>query len=289
MPSSEHADLAMGGQAVIEGVMMRDKTHYAVAVRKKNGKIAKKITKINSVTKKYPVLGWPVLRGFVFLIENLVIGINALNYSIGESVGQKEKLGKKEMALTLLFSLALTILLFIAAPFFLTTLISKDKGLWFNLIDGIIRLVIFFIYLILISFMKDVKILFQYHGAEHKAVATYEHKKKLMPQNIVKYSRFHPRCGTSFLLIVMIVSILVFSLIVSDNLWIRLVSRIILIPVITGISYEVLKSSAKFQNNFIMKIITLPGVLLQHITTREPSKQQIEVAIEAINMIVKNK
>lgn len=289
MSSSEHQDLAMGGQAVMEGVMMRDKTHYAVAVRKKNGKIAKKITKINSVTKKYPVLGLPVIRGFVFLIENLVIGINALNYSIGESAGQKDKLSKKEIAFTLLFSLAIAIILFIAVPFFLTTLISKDKGFLFNLIDGIIRLIIFLIYLISISLMKEVKILFQYHGAEHKSVDAYEHKQKLIPGNIAKYSRFHPRCGTSFLLIVMIVSILVFSLIVSDNLWIRFGSRIILIPVIAGISYEILKSSAKFQNNLIMKLITVPGLLLQHITTREPSKQQIEVAIEAVNMIVKNK
>jgi len=289
MPSSEHSDLAMGGQAVIEGVMMRDKTHYAVAVRKKNGKIAKKITKINSVTKKYPLLGLPVIRGFVFLIENLVIGLNALNYSIGESAGQKEKLGKKEIALTLMFSLLIAILLFIAVPFFITTLISKDKGFWFNLIDGVIRLVIFFIYLISISFMKDVKILFQYHGAEHKAVDTYEHKKKLIPENIVKYSRFHPRCGTSFLLIVMIVSILVFSLVVSSSTWIRLGSRVILIPLIAGLSYEILKLSAKFKNNFIMKLITLPGLLLQQITTREPSRKQIEVAIEAVNMIVKNK
>lgn len=277
----------MGGQAVIEGVMMRTKTHYAIAVRKKNGKIVKKLTRIKSITEKYPILKWPIIRGFVFLIENLVIGINAINYSMNESLEKKERLGKNELVFTLIFSLVLAIVLFIAVPFFITVLISKDKGLLFNLIDGIIRLIIFFIYLFLISLIKDVQTLFQYHGAEHKSVDTYEHNKRLDPETIKKYSRFHPRCGTSFLLIVMIVSILVFSIIISNNIFIRLGSRIILIPVIAGISYEILKVSAKFRNNVIMKTIVLPGLLLQHITTREPTKKQIEVAIAAVNMVVK--
>lgn len=298
----------VGGQAVIEGVMIRGMKNYVVAVRKnkriiaKNGKIPK---------KKYNFLKWPFIRGFVNLVDMLVIGIKSLMWSAEQAAPKDEKIGKNELAFTILISMAFVILFFIALPYFLTNLLGfyeEQKPILFNLIDGLIRILIFLIYIIVISFMKDVKVLFQYHGAEHKAIHCYEKNKKLDFANVKKFTTLHPRCGTSFLLIVFLVSILVFSLLPSIILqyypnfssltvWLRkgilFPVRILLIPFIAGISYEILKITDKHQKNFLFKAISIPGLTLQKITTKEPTIKQIEVAIYCLkklsNMESKNK
>ena len=206
----ENKKINIGGQAVIEGVMIRGLNNYVVAVRK-NKKIVTKKGPIQK--KKYSFLKWPFIRGFVNLVEMLVIGIKSLLWSAEQVSSKEEKLGKNELAFTIFISVGFVILFFIALPYFLTNLIGiteEQKPILFNLVDGMIRILIFLIYIVAISFIKDVKILFQYHGAEHKAIHCYEKGKKLDVPNIKKFTTLHPRCGTSFLLIVFIVSIIVF-------------------------------------------------------------------------------
>lgn len=270
----------IGGQAVIEGVMMKTSNKIAIAVRLPNKKIKIKVEKLRTLRRFWRL---PIIRGFVQIILMLVIGIKALAWSADQQLGKDEKLSTTAMALTILFSIGMAIALFVVAPFFLAKLII-EKGFLFNLIDGIIRIATFIIYIALISQIKDVKALFKYHGAEHKAVNCYEAKKPLAVKNIKKFSTLHPRCGTAFLLIVLIISILIFSLIRGQ--WqIRLISRIILIPLIAGIGYEILKLSDKFRHSIITKIISAPGLALQKLTTAEPTKSQIEVALAALKKI----
>lgn len=293
----------VGGQAVIEGVMIRGLNNYVVAVRKnkkiiaKNGKIPK---------KKYNFLKWPFIRGSVNLFEMLIIGIKSIMWSAEQAAPEEEKIGKKEIMLTLIFSIGLAILFFVALPYFLTNLFGlaeEEKPIIFNIVDGAIRILIFLIYIMGISFLKEVKILFQYHGAEHKAIHCYERNKKLTITNIKKFTTLHPRCGTSFLLIVFIVSIFVFSILPSIiinyypdflvfNNWLRkgvlFPVRILLIPIIAGISYEILKISDKYQKSILFKSISMPGLLLQKITTKEPSNKQIEVAIYSLKELLES-
>ena len=291
----------VGGQAVIEGVMIRGSHRYVVSVRKNKRIISKKDT---IPKKKYNFLKWPFIRGFFNLVDMLVIGIKSLMWSAEQAAPEDEKIGKNELAFSILLSIALVILFFIALPYFLTNLLGyyeEQKPILFNLIDGLIRILIFLIYIIAISFMKDVRVLFQYHGAEHKAIHCYEKGKKLNTANVKAFTTLHPRCGTSFLLIVFIVSILVFSLLPSIILWyypnfssltvwlrkgILFPVRILLIPFIAGISYEILKTSDKFQKNFLFKLILIPGLALQKITTKEPTKKQIEVSIYCLKKLL---
>jgi uncharacterized protein YqhQ len=291
----------VGGQAVIEGVMIRGPKKYAIAVR--TGK--KIITKSGTVQKKKPRwMAYPIIRGFINLAEMLVIGIKALMWSAEKAGAEDEKLEKNEITMTLLISIGLVIAFFIALPYFLTNLLGfyeEQKPIVFNFVDGLIRIGIFLIYVIGISFMKDVKILFQYHGAEHMAIHCYEHSKKLTLKNIRKFRTLHPRCGTSFLLIVFIVSILVFSILPSFivfyfpsflelNVWLRrgilFPIRILLLPLIAGISYEILKYSDKYQDKFLFKLISWPGLGLQRITTQKPSNKQIEVAVASLKKLL---
>lgn len=292
----------LGGQAVIEGVMMRGLNKYAVAVRK-NKKI---ITKTGTIKKKkHNFFKWPFIRGFVNLVEMLAIGIKALMWSAEQQASGKEKIGKNEITAAILISIGFVIAFFIALPYFLTYMIGlteEEKPLSFNIVDGIIRILLFLVYIAAISLMKDVKVLFQYHGAEHKAIHCYEKGEKLEIANVKKFTTLHPRCGTSFLLMVFIVSILVFSILPSLiltyypdfsnlNVWVRkgilFPVRILLIPVIAGISYELLKISDKRRKNFLFKLISSPGLLLQKITTKEPSDRQIEVAICSLKTLLK--
>ncbi|MCK4428924.1 MAG: DUF1385 domain-containing protein, partial [Candidatus Aenigmarchaeota archaeon] len=217
------------------------------------------------------------------LILMLIYGIKALNWSANQQMEKHEKIGLLGIILTLAFSFGFVILFFIIAPFFLAKLIIA-KGVLFNITDGILRIAIFILYLVIISRISDVKTLYKYHGAEHKTIHCYEAKKAVTVKNIKKFSTLHPRCGTAFILIVLIISILIFSLI-RGSWQIRLVSRIILIPVITGISYEILKFSNKFRKSMFSKIITAPGLALQKLTTKEPTKKQIEVAIRALKAL----
>ncbi len=286
--------LKIGGQAVIEGVMIKTKENLAIAVRKSNGKIKVKKQKLNPISKRIKFLGWPFIRGIVELIEILVIGVKALNYSANESIDKKEeKITSKELIITFVIAFGFAFLLFKFLPLLITKFIfSKgaisSSRIIFNLVDGLLRISMFILYILIISRMKDVKRLFQYHGAEHKAVNCFEAGKKSTPENIKKYSTLHPRCGTSFIFIVLFVAILVFSIVKIDiNFWLLLVLRIPLILPIAGISYELLKLSDKFKSNAIFSSLSKPGLWLQRITTRQPNKKQIEVAIAAVNNILK--
>ena len=290
----------VGGQAVIEGVMIRGLNHYVVAARK-NRKIITREWAIKK--KKHNFLKWPFIRGFVNLVEMLIIGIKSLMWSAEQASGE-EKIGKNEITFTILISVAFAVLFFIALPYLLTNLagFTEDKKpVLFNIVDGVIRILIFLAYIVIISFMKDVRILFQYHGAEHKAIHCYEKNEKINIANVKKFTTLHPRCGTSFLLIVFIVSIVVFSLLPSIillqypnflnfNIWLRrgilFPVRILLIPVIAGISYEILKVSDKRQENLLFKLISMPGLALQKITTKEPNKKQTEVAIASLKKLL---
>jgi len=292
----------VGGQAVIEGVMIRGPFKYTVAVRNPNKKI---VLKKGIVTKNKPkIFKLPFIRGFVNLLEMLIIGTKSLLWSAEKSSNEKEKISKNELVYTLIFSIAAVIVFFIALPYVLTYLIgfSEDKKpILFNLVDGLIKIAIFLGYIYAISFMKDVKRLFQYHGAEHKAIHCYEHGQKLSTKNVQKFPTLHPRCGTSFLLLVFVVSILVFSVLPSIVLFtfpafsalgfwakkaILFPLRILMLPLIAGISYEILKISDAKQGNFLFRVISFPGLMLQKITTQEPSNKQVEVAIKSLNELL---
>ena len=275
---------AIGGQALIEGVLMRNKNLIGIAVRKSNGKIKTKKQEV-SLFSKYRKI--PFVRGIFVLIETLYVGTKALIYSANEAADEDEKISKKEVFFSIFFSMLFAAGFFILLPLYLTRLFVAT-GILFNVIDGLMRVSLFVLYIIGISFMKDIKRVFQYHGAEHMAVHCYEHKKELNVKNCRKYSTIHVRCGTNFLFIVLILSIIVFSFIVTENFFIKILSRLLLIPVIASISYEFLKLSAKFENFFLIKILTKPGLLLQKITTRKPEGKQIEVAIAALKLVMKN-
>ncbi len=277
----------VGGQAVIEGVMMKSDDFYAVSVRKPNGKIKTLRKKLNPITKRIKFLGWPFIRGTVVLVETLVLGLETLSYSAKEADEEEKPLSKFALTATLLISFLIAIALFVLAPLYLTGLVVSDRGILFNIIDGIIRLVIFFAYILAISVMKDVRKVFQYHGAEHMAVNCYEDDKDLTTTNVSKYSPLHPRCGTAFLIIVMLISIFVFTLITSPSMLIKFGGRIVLLPVIAGISYEILRFTSKFRKNGFIKIVMQPGLWIQKLTTRKPDEKQVEVAVTALKAVLK--
>jgi len=274
--------MEVGGQAVIEGVMMRNKEKFAVAVRLKNGEVKVKKEKSSRYPKFFQK---PFIRGVVGLGYTLYDGIKALIWSSNQQLEVEEKLSKKEVIGTIVVSLLFAILIFVVLPFFAANYIHSE-GIWFDILDGAIRVVLFLGYLTAISFMKDVQTLFQYHGAEHKCIACYEDKKTLILQNVKKYSRFHPRCGTSFLFVILILSIILFTLI-NGPLWMKFVGRILLLPVIAGIGYELIKLEGKYRNNLIVRFFVAPGLWLQRITTKEPSDKQLEIGIKALEGVVK--
>lgn len=291
--SDENKCASIGGQAVLEGVMMRAPGSFAVAVRKNNGSIVVRQQNINIDHSK--LFKKPIFRGMVGLYDSLVLGIKALNFSAEYSEIEGEKpVTKKETVISLIVGLGLGILFFLFLPLWLTNLLKNffpiihDSSLVFNTVDGILRVIFFVAYIFIISRMKDIQRVFQYHGAEHKSIYAYEAGKDLTVENARAMSRFHPRCGTSFLLIVMIVAIVVFSFIPKDAPFIiKFGSRIVLLPLIAGLSYEMLKLSAKFNNNPIVKALVAPGLWLQRLTTREPDDSQLEVAIASINVALK--
>lgn len=272
-----------GGQAVIEGVMMRGRHKIAIAVRKPDNEIIIEERPVSSITQKLPFLKWPFVRGTVALIESLIIGIQALAFSANQAAeGEGEELSGWEMAVTIGIALVLGILLFVVAPTTIARLLYGFSTVFVNICEGLFRIAIFLLYVVAISRMKDIQRVFQYHGAEHKVINNFESGEELTVENARKYSRLHPRCGTSFLLIVMVIMILVFGFLGKPGLVVRIVSRVVLLPVIAGISYEVLKLSAKYCNTLPMRIIIAPGMWLQKLTTREADDSQIEVAIQAL-------
>lgn len=274
----------IGGQAIIEGVMMKGPKHYSVAVRKQNGNIKIKTESLKN--RNFKPFNWPIIRGFINLIDMLIIGLKSLQWSANQLEDSQEEISYKEYAFLLIFSLSFAIGLFIILPLFLTKLLINTRGIWFNILDGVLRMIIFILYLLIIGFMKDIKTLFQYHGAEHKTVNCYEAGQELNIQNTKKFTTLHPRCGTSFILIVLILSIALFSLITNESWLIKLAVRIIFIPIIAGLSYEILHYSAKNKENKLLNILIKPGLYLQKLTTKEPNDRQIEVAIEALNAVL---
>jgi uncharacterized protein YqhQ len=288
--------LSIGGQAVLEGVMMRSPHAFTVAVRK-GGKPGAEIALLKEtilpVGERFPLLKKPVLRGSVALFEAMVLGVRALNFSANEAIegedGKQEEIGPLALAGTMVLALAFALGLFLALPLLLTQLLGSQysafKGnVLFNLTDGAIRVGLFLGYVSGISFMKDIRRVFEYHGAEHKAIGAYEAGEPLTVENARKYTCIHPRCGTSFLMVVMVLSIMLFSMIPGSwPLWAKAASRLALLPVIAGLSYEFIKYSAKKRGNKVIEALIYPGLLLQRLTTREPSDDQLEVAIRAMD------
>jgi uncharacterized protein YqhQ len=373
--STNERDLIVGGQAVIEGVMMRTPNAYAIAVRKADGTIVNTAAKLPKWSDKAPILKLPILRGGAVLIQSMGLGIKALNYSASEAFTEAQEAETVEVALTpaviegegdfagitggvpglfpipkkkrsqdelkkgttaaaagsIVFALIFNVLLFVALPLLLTNAIFNAAGwvntpaatstaqsgagntrsaeepstlqrTWqsvrtylhpvrptvgFNLIDGVIRMTFFLIMIVSFSFLKDIRRVFEYHGAEHKTVFTWEKGLELTVANARPQPRQHPRCGTSFLMVVMLVSILLFSVIKFDSLLFNFLVRIVLIPVVAGLSYEIIRLSARKEGGAFFKMITLPGVWLQNVTTKEPDDKQLEVAIEALKESLK--
>lgn len=348
-------DLIVGGQAVMEGVMMRTPSAYAIACRRSDGSIVHTAEKLPKWSETHKWLAWPVLRGGATLVQSMILGVKALNYSTriyeedlkaqeeplrekaaelgaalvegttDENFGKapikvvmprRSKAGKPGQSLgaaaSIVFALAFNIVLFIAAPLLLTNLafiwlgwadgpvITDGAGWWttikafaweikphswiaFNLVDGLVRMIFFVVMIFTMSYLKDIRRVFEYHGAEHKTVFTWEKGLDLTAANAAGQRRQHPRCGTSFLMVVMLVAVVLFSVIKFDALWVNLVIRIALMPVVAGLSYEVIRYAAKKESGAIFKFMTLPGLWLQNITTQEPDDSQLEVAIEALN------
>ena len=282
--------ISIGGQAVIEGVMMRSPTCIATAVRKPSGEIVYKKTPISK--KKGKLAEIPFIRGAVMLFDALVMGIKELTFSANEAEEkEEEQISQKEAILTTVVSLGLGIGLFIVLPSFIGSFLFLDNKLYSNLLEAVLRLLFFILYIWLISFSKDVRRVYEYHGAEHKSIYAYENNMELTPENAKEFTTLHPRCGTSFLLIVMLIAIIVFSTIdflfptpatVIGRIAMKVVLRVILMPLIAGISYEIQRYSSKHLDNFCIKTLALPGLSLQKITTKEPDLKQLEVAIVAI-------
>lgn len=344
---SEEKEIIVGGQAVIEGVMMRAPNSYAVAVRRQDGTIVSRAERLPKLSEKYPILKVPILRGSAVLIHSMILGVKALNFSatvafdeeaekakatapavaaaplVNGSIGEgASKSATATAAGSIVFALFFNILLFIVLPLLLTNALFLYFGwgnaqpisiqhdaaapwyeagwTWlraylkpvrpsvaFNLVDGLIRMGFFLVMIWSFSKMRDIKRVFEYHGAEHKTVFTWEAGEELTVANARRHPRQHPRCGTSFLMIVMLVSIVLFSVVKFDSLMLNMLTRIALIPLIAGISYEIIKAAGKKESGAIFRLMTLPGIWLQNITTREPSEDQLEVAIYALRESLK--
>jgi len=284
-----HQEHKIGGQAVIEGVMMRAPRVMTVAVRRPSGEIVVKTDRLNLLSDRIKFLKLPFFRGTVSLFGMLVLGIQALNYSAQQALEEDEgEIGPLAMAGTIAAAFGLAIFLFLLLPLWVTKILEGQyqwvEGRWaFNLVDGVLRLVVFFLYLTAITMMKDVRRIFQYHGAEHKTIFAMEAGDELTVDNARKYSPLHPRCGTSFLLIVMVISIMVFAQIPQIwPFWAKALSRVVLLPFIAGASYELMKLGDRYRDWKTFRVLLFPGLMLQRLTTREPTDDQIEVALAAL-------
>ncbi|MBR4030631.1 MAG: DUF1385 domain-containing protein [Clostridia bacterium] len=302
MAKKEHKT-SIGGSAVMEGVMMRGPEAVAVAVRKPDGEITLDVKKTKSVKKRNWILKLPIIRGCIGFFESMVLSTKALMFSaefvdVEEEEPSKfdkwleDKLGDKLKDVVIYFSVILSLVLsvgmFILLPTWLISIVRTfitDNHVILTVAEGVLRIAIFLGYLALVSLMPDIKRVFQYHGAEHKTIACYEAGEELTIENAKTKCRLHPRCGTSFLLIVMVVSIIIFSFLKWDNILIRTVTRLALLPVVAGVSYEIIKLAGRY-DNFLTRILSYPGLLLQKITTNEPDEKQLEVAIASMKAVI---
>ena len=293
--------ISVGGQAVMEGVMMQGPGRVAVAVRKSDGRIVYKVRKITPLSEKYPWMAWPLVRGVVSFVNSLVGGMKTLTESAdmaGLDAEEPSKFEKKVaqilhvkpddvmMGFAVVLAILLSVGLFFALPTFLEALIRNaiNNKTLVNLIGGVIRMAMFLLYVYLCSKLKEIRRVFQYHGAEHKSIYCYESGKDLTVENARPFTTLHPRCGTSFLVIVMAISILVFLLLGSDtsNPFMRLGSRLLLLPLVAGVSYEILKGLAWAENNWLVRALKWPGLMVQKITTAEPDDKMLEVALVSL-------
>lgn len=289
----------IGGQAVIEGVMMKNMDHYAVSVRKPNGKIETKVEECVSFAEKHPLFQLPVFRGMANFLESMVIGMKTLNYSASFYEDEEEQtesrteqllekiLGEKAekiiMGIVLVFSLAISIGLFMILPYIASEALGKQIRNEYAILfmEGIIRIAIFLGYIVLISRMEDIKRVFMYHGAEHKTINCLEAGVPLTPENVDNFSRLHKRCGTSFIFIVMIISMVFFFFIRVDTIWLRIVLRLLFLPLVAGVSYEFIRLAGS-SDHPLVQIFSKPGLALQRLTTKEPDHSMIEVAIASV-------
>ena len=266
--------------------MMKGPTRIATAVREPSGNIAVRVEPVHSLGDRFPLLKKPLLRGVIALGEALVYGIRALSFSAQAAGEEGEELSSKEIALTMLAAFGLAVLLFVVLPTYATKFIQSvvSEPYLLNLFEGVLRLTIFFTYVGVISSLSDIRRVFQYHGAEHKTIYAYEAGIPLEIESIRKYSRLHPRCGTNFLLIVRVVSIFMFAFLGWPDLWLRILSRVVLLPLVAGISYEIIRFAGSCDNPLVAMLMK-PGLWLQYMTTREPSDDQIEVAVRALEAV----
>ena len=290
---TEKEKVQVGGQAVIEGVMMRSPEFVTVAVRKPDGKILLKKDAHKSWTKRFKLLGLPFVRGGVTLIESLILGIKALNFSGEVAVAEEEKKNENPKkhsdkwakvwtGLAVVLAIGLGFALFFFIPLLLTEWMGFESGIIFNLVDGAFRLAFFLIYLILVSQWKEIRRVFEYHGAEHKSIFAFEEDRPLTLEGVKSFATHHPRCGTSFLLVVMLVALVVFIILGKPEDWGDRLIRFLFIPVIGGISYEIIRLSGKKYGKKLARILVAPGLWLQRITTKEPDDSQLEVALVAL-------
>jgi len=284
----------VGGQAVLEGVMMRGPSNWAVAVRKPDGDIAEVHQSIKSPMARHRIFRLPVIRGVIALGESLAIGFRALGISAnyqaqvegkdGEEV--QTELTRAQLFFAFAIAIGFAILLFKVSPALLTNWIGIERTGWFVIVEGLIRVTIFILYLVLISLFPDLRRVFQYHAAEHKAINAYEAGDELEPETVQRYSQIHPRCGTAFLLWVMVIAIFVFAFFGRPAWYWLITTRILLLPVIAGLAYELIRFAGKHQDNRILMSLLAPGLWLQRLTTREPSLDQIEVSIRALKEVL---
>ena len=286
--------MRVGGQAIMEGVLMRSPNFWGMAVRAPSGDVEIQAEPFRSVTRKSKLFRLPVIRGFLSLAETLWLGMKALTLSTNIALGEDEDLSKKEIVITLTFGLGLAFLLFLAAPVLGTKGIgalfgnSIENPILFNLVEGALRIGIFMLYLVGITAVsKDIKRFFAYHGAEHKAIKVYERGEELVPANARKLDTSHVRCGTSFILYVLVLSILVFSLLPIDW-WVEAIAaRVVVIPLVAGIAFEFIMWSARNQGNPVVKALIWPGLQLQKLTTREPTDDMVEVAMASLKKVLR--
>lgn len=274
----------LGGQAVIEGVMMRGPVTMAIAVRRADGTIT--VSERQTTTKRDSILGWPIIRGCIAFVDTLRWGIDALLFSANESGAEDEQLSKSEMTTAVVLAFGLVVLLFFVAPtlamHFFRNRVHSGVGL--NLIEGVIRLAFFVIYMFAISRTADIQRVFAYHGAEHKVIHCHEAGLDLTPENARRFAVLHPRCGTAFLLIVFLIAIIVYSFFGWPNPLLRVVIRLALLPVIAGVAYEVMRYLAR-SKSAVARVLVQPGLLLQRLTTNEPDDSMLEVAIAALKAV----
>ena len=301
---------SIGGQALIEGILMRGVDKQSVVIRNPEGELVSKVEELHLVKEKHPWAGWPLIRGVVNFVDSMAKGMQALSYSatflpeeeqeepskldrwIEEKVGS-EKAEKIIIAIAMVVGLALAVGLFIFLPTLLVSFIPGIReghdGLR-TLLEGVLKIVILLVYMYGVSQMKDIKRLFSYHGAEHKTIFCYEHREELTVENVRKQSRFHPRCGTSFILVVAIISIFVFILVNAflgvDNTFLRMLLKIVLLPIVVAVTYELNRWLGRHDDLAFARVLSWPGKQLQHITTKEPDDSMIEVAIEALKLVI---